>query len=120
MHGPVVFAKKNKSGNISGDVYSSVVHSYTHGSDYNVVVSREYLDSSDKVLIIDDFLANGKAIDGLLDIISQAGASAIGACCAIEKGYQGGGDRLRESGLHVESLAIIESMSDSGITFREQ
>ena len=119
MKTPVVFAKKNKSSNISGDVYSTVVHSYTHNADYTVVVSKDFLNSSDKVLIIDDFLANGKALVGLIDIVKQSGAELIGASCAIEKGFQRGGDNLREQGIRVESLAVIDSMDDNSITFRE-
>lgn len=119
MHVPVVFAKKNKSGNISGGVYSTVVHSYTHGRDYDVVVSRDYLNANDNVLIIDDFLANGKALEGLIDIINQAGASLAGCSCAIEKGFQSGGDNLRNKGIRVESLAIVESMTDDSLTFRQ-
>ena len=118
MHVPVVFAKKNKTGNLDGDLYKTVVHSYTHGTDYNVVVSREYISSDDCVLIVDDFLANGKALEGLIDIVGQAGASLAGCCCAIEKGFQQGGDRLRESGIRVESLAIVESMDDTSVVFR--
>lgn len=120
MHVPVVFAKKNKSGNLAGDLYKTVIHSYTHGKDYDVVVSREFLDSSDKVLIIDDFLANGKALLGLIDIVKQAGATLVGTSCAIEKGFQKGGDNLREMGIRVESLAIVEEMTDDSITFRKQ
>ncbi len=120
MHIPVVFAKKNKTGNISGELYSTVVHSYTHGTDYNVVVSKEFLNSADNVLIIDDFLANGKALLGLIDIVGQAGASVTGCAIAIEKGFQKGGDSLREQGIRVESLAIIDSMDDTSITFRAQ
>ena len=116
---PLVFAKKHKSSNISGDVYSAEVYSFTHATKYTVVVSKEFLTEGENVLIIDDFLANGKAIIGLLEIISQAKANSIGACCAIEKGFQGGGDSLREQGLRVESLACIESMSDDSITFRK-
>ncbi len=120
MHVPVVFAKKNKSSNIGSNVYSTVVHSYTHGTDYTVVVSKEFLSGSDKVLIIDDFLANGKALLGLIDIVNQAGAELIGTSCAIEKGFQKGGDTLREKGIRVESLAIIDSMTDDGeIVFRK-
>lgn len=120
MHIPVVFAKKNKTSNISGDVYKTVVHSYTHGTDYTVVVERDYLKSDDNVLIVDDFLANGKALAGLFDIISQSGATAAGAACAIEKGFQRGGDQLRAEGIRVESLAIIDSMEDGNIVFRAQ
>lgn len=119
MHIPVVFAKKNKTGNLSGELYTTVVHSYTHGTDYNVVVSKEFLSSDDRVLIIDDFLANGKALLGLIDIVNQAGATLVGASCAIEKGFQQGGDKLREQGIRVESLAIIESMDNGCLTFRK-
>ena len=120
MHIPVVFAKKNKTNNISGDVYKTVVHSYTHGTDYTVVVEKDYLKKGDNILIVDDFLANGKALAGLFDIISQSGASAAGAACAIEKGFQRGGDQLRAEGIRVESLAIIDSMEDGNIVFRAQ
>ena len=120
MHIPVVFAKKHKTGNLSGDVYSTVVHSYTHGTDYTVVVSKEYLNENDNVLIIDDFLANGKALVGLIDILGQAKASVAGCAIAIEKGFQKGGDDLRKKGVRVESLAIIDSMDDTSITFRAQ
>ena len=120
MHIPVVFAKKHKSSNVSGDVYKTVVHSYTHGTDYTVVVESDYLSDKDNVLIVDDFLANGKALKGLLDIVAQAGASSAGAVCAIEKGFQHGGDELRADGIRVESLAIIDSMEDGKIIFRKQ
>ncbi len=120
MHVPVVFAKKHKSSNVSGEVLSTVVHSYTHGTDYTVVVERDYLSKSDNVLIVDDFLANGKALKGLIDIIAQAGASVAGASCAIEKGFQKGGDELRADGIKVCSLAIIDSMDDCKISFRNQ
>jgi len=118
MKVPVVFAKKHKSNNISGDVYSTVVHSYTHGTDYTVVVSKDFLSETDKVLIIDDFLANGMALNGLIDIVNQSGAQLVGTSCAIEKGFQKGGDTLREKGIRVESLAIIDSMSDDSVVFR--
>lgn len=118
MHIPAVFAKKNKSSNLSDELYKTVVHSYTHNTDYTVVVSKEFLSSEDKVLIVDDFLANGKAILGLIDIIEQAGATLAGATCAIEKGFQKGGDMLRERGIKVESLAIVESMEEGTVTFR--
>lgn len=119
MHLPVVFAKKNKSSNVSGDVYSSKVHSYTHNKDYEIVVAKEYINPGDKIVIIDDFLANGAALEGLVDIVKQAGATLVGATCAIEKGFQGGGDRLRQHGIRVESLAVIDEMSTSGIKFRK-
>ena len=118
MHVPVVFAKKHKSGNLSGEMYQTVVHSYTHGVDYTIVVSRDFLGEKDNVLIVDDFLANGKALNGLIDIVGQAGAKVIGCSCAIEKGFQGGGDALREQGIRVDSLAIVEAMSDDSLTFR--
>ena len=118
MNVPLVFAKKHKTSNVDGSVYSTVVHSYTHGTDYTVVVSSDYLLPSDRVLLVDDFLANGKALQGLIQLVEQAGAELVGAACAIEKGFQGGGDALRAQGIRVESLAIIESMSDSSITFR--
>ena len=120
MHVPVVFAKKHKSSNVSGEVLSTVVHSYTHGTDYTVVVEKDYLSESDNVLIVDDFLANGKALKGLIDIIAQAGASVAGASCAIEKGFQNGGDELRADGIKVCSLAVIDSMDDCKISFRKQ
>ena len=120
MHIPVVFAKKHKTSNVSGDVYKTVVHSYTHGTDYTVVVESDYLSNNDNVLIVYDFLANGKALKGLLDIVAQAGASSAGAVCAIEKGFQHGGDELRADGIRVESLAIIDSMENGKIIFREQ
>ena len=118
LHVPVVFAKKNKTGNLSGGLLKTTVHSYTHNRDYDVVVSREFINKDDRILIIDDFLANGKAIEGLIDIVNQAGAKVVGMSCAIEKGFQGGGDKLREAGYRVESLAIIDSMDDGSITFR--
>lgn len=118
MHLPLVFAKKNKSANVSDTVYKTTVHSYTHGTDYTVVVEKDYLKADDKILIIDDFLANGKALCGLIDIVNQSGGTVVGACCAIEKGFQSGGDNLRKEGLKVESLAIIDSMNQDGIVFR--
>ncbi|MBQ8165127.1 MAG: xanthine phosphoribosyltransferase [Clostridia bacterium] len=117
---PVVFAKKSKTRNIAGDVYKSVVHSFTHGKDFDVVISKDFLNSEDKILIIDDFLANGSALEGLCDILKQSGAEVIGAGIVIEKGYQAGGKMLREQGMRVESLAIIDKMGpDVGIIFRE-
>ena len=118
MHLPVVFAKKNKTSNVSGAVYTANVHSYTHNTDYDIVVSKDYLNEKDRVVIIDDFLANGKALEGLIEIVNQSGATLIGATCAVEKGFQGGGDRLRQQGIRVESLAVIDEMSPNGIVFR--
>ncbi|MBE6767582.1 MAG: xanthine phosphoribosyltransferase [Ruminococcaceae bacterium] len=117
---PAVFAKKHKSGNVSGDVLTTTVHSYTHNTDYEIMVSREYISPTDRVLLVDDFLANGKALIGLAELVRQAGAETVGAAVAIEKGFQKGGDALRKAGLRVESLAIVESMSDTSLTFRAQ
>lgn len=117
---PMVFAKKHKSSNVDGSTYTSVVHSYTHNTDYTIVVSSDYLCKGDVVLLVDDFLANGKALIGLCDLVEQAGAKLAGAAVAIEKGFQGGGDTLRTQGVRVESLAIIESMNDVSIAFRPQ
>lgn len=119
MQVPVVFAKKHKSSNVDGSTYTAVVHSYTHNTDYNIVVSSDYLCAGDRVLLVDDFLANGKALVGLTELVSQAGAVLVGAAVAIEKGFQGGGDSLRARGVRVESLAVLESMSDTSITFRK-
>lgn len=115
---PLVFAKKNRSGNLSGEIFKTVVHSYTHNTDYDVFVEKKYLQPGERVLIVDDFLAKSKAVDGLIDIIGQARAELVGVCAAIEKGFQHGGDRLRANGVHVESLAIIDEMSDGTLTFR--
>lgn len=115
---PVLFAKKNRTKNISSDTYCTKVASFTHGVDYDVVVSRSYLTPEDTVLIVDDFLAHGNALEGLADLAKQAGASVAGAAIAIEKGFQGGGDRLRGEGMRIESLALIDDMSDGKITFR--
>ena len=109
---PVVFAKKAQSINLDGDVYSSKIESFTHKRVYDVIVSKKYLGKDDHILIIDDFLANGCAVNGLIDIIEHAGATVEGIGIAIEKGQQIGGKMLRERGYHVESLAIIESMDD--------
>ncbi len=117
FHAPVVFAKKNRTSNIANDVYAVSVHSYTHNRDYNVVVSKEYLSPDDRVLLIDDFLANGCALDGLVELVNQAGATLVGAGIMIEKAFQGGGDRLRKKGIRVESLARIASMTDTGLEF---
>ena len=116
---PVVFAKKSKSINISADVYSSKVESYTHGKVYDVIVSKEFLGEGDRVLIIDDFLAKGSALKALISLTRDAGAEIVGAGIIIEKAYQGGGDIIRnEYGVRVESLARIESMSvEGGVKF---
>lgn len=119
MHVPVVFAKKNKTNNIAGDVYSAKVYSYTHSREYTIVIEKKYLTKDDNVLIVDDFLAHGNAINGLMEIVNSAGASLVGVSCAIEKGFQKGGDILRQKGIKVESLAIVETMSDDALTFRK-
>lgn len=115
---PVVFAKKGHHKNIGNDVYTAEVFSFTKGTSYTVFVSKKYLSSDDTILIIDDFLANGEAVHGLMDLISQAGATLAGIGIAVEKGFQGGGDALREKGIHIESLAIVDSMTDDSISFR--
>ncbi|MBS6395610.1 MAG: xanthine phosphoribosyltransferase [Clostridiales bacterium] len=112
FHVPVVFAKKTQSINIDGEVYSTKIESFTHKRTYDVIVSRKYLGPADHILIIDDFLANGCAVNGLIDIIEHAGATVEGVGIAIEKGQQVGGKLLREKGYQVESLAIIDSMDD--------
>jgi xanthine phosphoribosyltransferase len=116
---PVVFAKKAKTKNLSGETLSTSVKSYTHNSTYDVSVVREYLPAGDSVLIIDDFLANGCALEGLVSLVEEAGARVAGAGIVIEKGFQEGGKRLRARGIRVESLAIVERMTESGeISFR--
>ena len=111
---PVLFAKKTKTKNIAGTVYKTQVKSYTHGTTYDVIVSKEFLGKGDKVLIIDDFLANGAALMGLIDLAKQAGAEVVGAGIAIEKAFQPGGDMIRKMGIRVESLARVKSMDASG------
>lgn len=115
---PMVFAKKHPSANVSGEQYYAPVYSFTHKMTYTIAVSKSYLSSSDKVLITDDFLANGNALKGLIDITEQAGATVTGCCAEIEKGFQGGGDELRAKGYRVESLAIVEKMENGKISFR--
>ena len=119
---PVVFAKKSQTVNIDGEVYSTKIESFTHKRVYDVILSKKYLSSKDHVLIIDDFLANGCALNGLLDIAQKAGATVEGVGIAVEKGFQRGGELIRQKGIRVDSLAIIESMdADSGnIVFKEQ
>lgn len=116
---PVVFAKKAQSINIDGEVYSATIESFTHKRSYNVIVSKRFLSNDDNILIIDDFLANGCALLGLIDIVRSSGASIAGAGIVIEKGFQKGGELVRSKGIHVESLAIIDDMSvEDGCTFR--
>ena len=119
---PVVFAKKSKSINIDGDVYKAEVESFTHKCKNNVIVSRKFLGPDDHVLIIDDFLANGCALQGLISIVNEAGGTVAGIGIAVEKGFQNGGRIIRNLGFHLESLAIVESMdATSGeIVFRQQ
>ena len=120
FHVPVVFAKKSQSVNIDGEVYSTKIESFTHKRVYDVIVSKKFLHPEDHILIIDDFLANGCALEGLIDIVNKAGASVEGVGIAVEKGFQKGGDLIRSKGIRVESLAIVESMDDKTgeITFR--
>lgn len=118
FHVPVVFAKKAKSLNLDGELYTSKVHSFTYDRDYDITVSKKFIQSDDRILIIDDFMANGKAMDGLIDICQQAHAQVVGIGICIEKGFQGGGDRLRKEGYRLESLAIVESMEPGHIVFR--
>ena len=112
FHVPVVFAKKTQTKNIAGDVYTTKVESFTHGRVYDIIVSREFLGKGDKVLLIDDFLANGKALEGLAELVKKSGAELVGAGVVIEKGFQVGGDIIRSKGIHLESLAIVESMDE--------
>ena len=119
---PVVFAKKAKSINLDGEMYTTKIESFTHKKVYDVIVAKKFLNKEDHVLIIDDFLANGCAVAGLIDLIQSAGATVEGVGIAIEKGFQQGGDIIRGKGIRVESLAIVESMDDGTgtLTFREQ
>lgn len=115
---PLLFAKKAKSDNIEGGLYKSDVFSYTYHKPVTLICSKEWLGPEDRVLIIDDFLANGQAIQGLIDIVDQAGAALAGIGIAVEKGFQHGGDRLRAEGYPLQSLAIIDRADDSGFVFR--
>ena len=112
FHVPVVFAKKAKSINLDGEMYTTKIESFTHKKVYDVIVAKKFLSPEDHVLIIDDFLANGCAVDGLIDLIRSAGATVEGVGIAVEKGVQRGGDLIRSKGIRVESLAILESMND--------
>ena len=119
---PVVFAKKSKSINLDGDSYVAEVESFTHKKTNQVIVSKKYLSEKDHVLIVDDFLANGCALQGLISLVDAAGAEVVGCGIVIEKGFQEGGHRLRNLGFHLESLAIVESMDDETgeVIFRKQ
>lgn len=119
---PAVFAKKNKTKNIAGDVYTAKVMSYTHGKEYEILVSKEFLCAGDRVLVIDDFLANGAALAGLIKLVEESGAKLCGCGIVIEKGFQPGGDALRKRGINLHSLAIVDGMNaETGeIIFREE
>ena len=116
----MIFAKKAKSDNIEGGLYQSDIFSYTYKKKVTLLVSKEWLHAGDRVLVVDDFMANGEAVRGLCDIVEKAGATLVGIGCAVEKGFQGGGDRLREAGVNLCSLAIIESAEPGNIVFREE
>ncbi len=117
---PVVFAKKNKTKNIAGDVWTAKVESFTHGRIYDIIVSKDFLTKDDRVLIIDDFLAMGSALQGLIKLVQDSGATLVGAGIAIEKAFQPGGDLIRSQGVRVESLARIASMDpETGVEFCE-
>ena len=120
FHVPVVFAKKSQSINIDGDVYATKIQSFTHKKVYDVIVSKKYIGKEDHILLIDDFLANGCALEGFIDLVQSAGATVEGIGIAVEKGFQEGGKRIREKGIQLESLAIVDAMdSQTGeITFR--
>ncbi len=115
---PVLFAKKSKTKNIAGDVYTAKVESFTHGRVYDIIVSKEFLGTEDRILLIDDFLANGAALMGLISLVREANATLIGAGICVEKAFQPGGERIRQMGVRVESLARVHSMSEeSGVEF---
>lgn len=118
---PLVFAKKNKTKNIAGDVYTTKVYSFTNDKTYDIMVSKRFLNEGDRVLIVDDFLAKGNALNGLIELVKMSGAELVGCGSVIEKGYQKGGDKLRQQGIKVESLAIVEAMDHitGEVTFRD-
>ena len=122
FHVPVVFAKKSSGSNMDKDVYFTQIYSYTHSKMNDVVVSKRFLSKDDHVLIVDDFLANGCALEGLIDIVRQSGGTVEGVGVAVEKGFQGGGDKLRAAGVNLHSLAIIESMDakTNSVVFRKE
>ena len=117
---PLIFAKKAKSDNIEGGLYQSEIFSYTYKKKVTLLVSKEWIHPGDRVLVIDDFLARGEALRGLCEIVQAAGAELVGIGCAVEKGFQGGGDKLRAAGVNLHSLAIIESAEPGNIVFREE
>ncbi len=116
---PVVFAKKSRSKNVDASAYTAKVISFTRGTEVDIIVSDKYLSKDDTVLILDDFLAKGNALDGLMEIVEKSGAKIAGAGIAIEKGFDEGGKRIRQKGVKVESLAIVKSMDENGIVFAE-
>ena len=116
---PMLFAKKAKSDNIEGGLYRSDIFSYTYKKKVTLIVSKDWISPNDKVLIIDDFMANGEAMRGLIDIVNAAGAELVGVGCAVEKGFQGGGDRLRAAGVPLKSLAIVDVAEPDHLVFRE-
>ena len=122
FHVPVVFAKKAQSVNLDGEMYSTKIESFTHKRTYDVIVAKKFLSSEDHILVIDDFLANGCAVNGLIDLILSAGATVEGVGIAVEKGFQTGGKLIRDKGIRVESLAIFDSMNaqTGEIVFRKQ
>ena len=120
FHVPALFAKKTKTKNIDGEIYTSQVESFTHGTTYQIMVSKRFLGPEDTGLILDDFLAKGNALMGLIDVVGKAGAKLAGCGIVIEKGFQEGGRLLREKGIRLESLAIIDSMNEKELIFREQ
>ena len=116
---PVVFAKKTESKNLDGELYTTKITSFTKGRVYDVIVSKKFIGKGDRILIIDDFLANGCALLGLIDIVEKSGAELVGAGIVIEKGFQQGGKIIREKGIRLESLAVVDSMDvNSGVVFR--
>ncbi|MCQ2421222.1 MAG: xanthine phosphoribosyltransferase [Clostridia bacterium] len=117
---PMVYAKKAKSDNIEGGLYQSEIYSYTYKKKVTQILSKEWMTEKNHVLIIDDFMANGEAVRGLCELVQQAGAELIGVGIAVEKGFQGGGDRLRAMGLNYKALAVIEKADETGIVFREE
>ena len=120
FHCPVIFAKKTQTKNIAGEVYTSKVESFTHGRVYDIIVAKEFLGPGDKVLLIDDFLANGAALEGLAQLVKDAGAELVGAGIVIEKAFQPGGDMIRARGIRLESLARVQSMNEeTGVTFAD-
>ncbi len=120
FHCKVLFAKKGRTTNLgNSELYTSKAYSFTHQNENTVLVSKKYIDANDRILIIDDFLAHGEASRALLDIATQAGVDVVGVAIAIEKGFQGGGDQLRKEGVNLYSLAIVDSMDDGNIVFRE-